>query len=93
MAAFRQAATNVKYAGYGAAIVAGDEAIKGLTPEDDETGTADANESQANAAAEAAAIGRANAAAARGVERADAYSANFNMLYGDDADGRMYPWS
>ena len=29
----------------------------------------------------------------QGHDMADAYAANFNMLYGQDADGRMYPWS
>ena len=78
---------NTQYAAYGAAVVAADEGIKSLNPED-EGGTGDNVGPEGNAPqppARPQAPGRH--------EMADAYASNFNMLYGQDADGRMYPWS
>ena len=83
-------AHNAQYAAAGAAVVAADEGIKSLNPED-EGGTGDAVGPEGNAARPPANPQPPPGAPSH--EMADAYAANFNMLYGQDADGRMYPWS
>ena len=76
-------AHNAQYAAAGAAVVAADEGIKSLNPED-EGGTGDNVGPEGNAPqppARPQAPGRH--------EMADAYASNFNMLYRNDADGRI----
>ena len=86
-------AHNAQYAAYGAAAVGADEAIKSLNPAD-EGGTGDNVGPEGNAGPPSASAPPPGAGAgAASHAMADAYASNFNMLYGNDVDGRMYPWS
>ena len=86
-AAWAQAKANVKVAGYGAAVVGADELVKRQLPEDEP------GEEQGTNPGPPVKPQKPPPFTPQGHDMADAYAANFNMLYGNDADGRMYPWS
>ena len=87
-AALAQMGANAKVAGVGAAILAADEGLKSLNPEPDSPPPSPAP-SPAPAPAPAPVPGDA-----RAQQRADAYSSNYDMLYGHHGDeGSAYPWS